>query len=141
MTCHTVLFWPMTPHCRSCLRTVESCIVTSYHRTDNCSIFNTLRSFMSFSHNLTTFETFSSTCKTIMWSIACLNDCNIYTCLMSMHAPLEQPSQVYQHPILTVETCSVNRSVVSMVSYEVQILCCIVRSSSVESSFPTTFSS
>ena len=38
------------------------------------------------------------------------NDCNTYLRLMPMHAAIEQPSLVYQCPILTVELCSVKRS-------------------------------
>ena len=48
----TVLFWPMTSCCRLRLRTLESCVLTSYRRTDKWSVCNARRSSMSFSHNL-----------------------------------------------------------------------------------------
>ncbi len=38
------------------------------------------------------------------------NDCNTNLRLTPMHAAIEQPLLVYQHPIVTVELCSVKRS-------------------------------
>ena len=65
-----------------------------------------------------------STCRISMWFVACLYDCiNNHLHLTSKQVLLEQPSQVCQHPILTVEKCLVKRVVVPMASHEVQVSC------------------
>ena len=80
----SVLSWPMTSCYRSRLRTLESCVVISYRRTDYWSICNTRRSSISVSHNFSTCQL----SKIILWLTACLNDCNIHLCLISMHTLL-----------------------------------------------------
>ena len=48
--------WPMPSYYRLRLGALESCIVISYHRTDDWSICTTRYSSISFSHNLSTFQ-------------------------------------------------------------------------------------
>ena len=99
----SVLSQPTTWCYRSCLGTLESCIVMSYRWTDYWSIFNTCRSSMHFSHNLR--QPFNSTCKIVIWLTAYLNDYNTCLCLTSIHGLLWATS-INNNKINTLKTKS-----------------------------------
>ena len=130
-----VLHQPVTPHHRSCLRTLESCIKTSCHRTVNWSSFNARRSSTFFLKTCQPLNLSMQT-KHMVYSMPLRLNQQLPVSCLDAHTT-RKILRVCQHPILAVEICSIKCSLVSMVSHEVQFSCRTVDNSSILSDRPS----